>query len=485
MKKVPRSPANRAAVRPVGNRPVRRPRPRFGPDPIPQPVPGILGRDAVLRPRRLGARSVARSGRGAAAPLRFIFIRRPKRPASRAPRPSARKPRSSTGPAGRKVSGTIPWVDGFQEKPTRTSPGVSSRPETAPSPWVPPPLPASLEPEDPPQGLPPVPPMLLEDDDGSTAPVLSASGPGPVGSSAGVGITPGTTVWLTGCDPMTLMLGWEEPSGPSAPLPAATEWRLRSVAEPDSVLAAGPLPGDRRFLFVEAPPQTVAHVAEIGSRGEGGDWKCLATSAPVSLPEPAPIAEVARPNSSPGSRGLRPGFSAEYFESLIGIPTSDPGTAGSSGFGVAIPRPLGVRRAASGAIVSSASSADLAAETGSVRPGFWGPSSADAGTVSADFPEADGFHLRVNAEVLLFGSTEPGARVTLRGRPVPLRPDGSFTFRCALPDGRFELPLVAISPRGTGYRSATLTLARSTIAHGDVGVHPADPQGLRPPDAIP
>lgn len=327
--------------------------------------------------------------------------------------------------------------------------------------------------------------MLLEDDDGAVAPVLSGSGPGTAGSSDVAGGTPGTTVWLTGCDPTTLMLGWEDPSGPSDPLPAATEWRLRSVTEPDSVLAAGPLPGDRRFLFVEAPPQAVAHVAEIGSRGEGDDWKCLATSAPVSLPDPAPITEVASPHPSPDSRGLRPGFSAEYFESLIGIPTGDPGNAGSSGFGAGIPRSHGGRRTASGAIVSSASSADSAAETGSVRTAFGAPSSSDAGTLPEGLTEADAFHLRVNAEVLLFGSTEPGARVTLRGRPVTLRPDGSFTFRCALPDGRFELPLVAVSSRGTGFRSATLTLARSTIAQGDVGVHPADAQGLRPPDAIP
>jgi hypothetical protein len=94
------------------------------------------------------------------------------------------------------------------------------------------------------------------------------------------------------------------------------------------------------------------------------------------------------------------------------------------------------------------------------------------------------FWFRVNAEVVVFGSSRPGSRVTIFGRPVELRPDGSFTFRCALPDGRFEVPIQAVCPQGGEVRKANLTLARQTMVQGVVGSHPPT-LGLPLPDAIP
>jgi hypothetical protein len=107
-----------------------------------------------------------------------------------------------------------------------------------------------------------------------------------------------------------------------------------------------------------------------------------------------------------------------------------------------------------------------------------GSPSLDSGLPSEDF------EFRVNAEVVLFGSTRPGSRVTIFGRPVDLRSDGSFTFRCALPDGRFEVPMQAVGPQGMDVRQAVLTLARQTEVRGGVGSHPPI-FGLPLPDAIP
>src|SRR6185436_16351739 len=47
-----------------------------------------------------------------------------------------------------------------------------------------------------------------------------------------------------------------------------------------------------------------------------------------------------------------------------------------------------------------------------------------------------GFRLNVNAELIIYGATEPDARVTIGGRTIQLRPDGTFSFRFALPDGQ-------------------------------------------------
>jgi uncharacterized protein len=88
---------------------------------------------------------------------------------------------------------------------------------------------------------------------------------------------------------------------------------------------------------------------------------------------------------------------------------------------------------------------------------------------------AKGFWFMVNAELIIYGATEPNAKVTLGGTQVKLRPDGSFSFRFALPDGNYDLPAVAVSADGTDARAADLKFSRQTQYMGDVGVHPQDP----------
>jgi hypothetical protein len=86
-----------------------------------------------------------------------------------------------------------------------------------------------------------------------------------------------------------------------------------------------------------------------------------------------------------------------------------------------------------------------------------------------------GFWFNVNAELIIYGATEATARVTLGGHEIKLRPDGSFSYRFALPDGKYDLPAVAVSADGTEARAADLKFSRSTEYLGDVGAHPQDP----------
>jgi hypothetical protein len=72
-----------------------------------------------------------------------------------------------------------------------------------------------------------------------------------------------------------------------------------------------------------------------------------------------------------------------------------------------------------------------------------------------------GFWFKVNAELIIYGATEPGARVTAEGQPVELRPDGTFSFRVALPDGFHALALAADSGEGDR-RAIKLVFVRST-----------------------
>jgi len=95
-------------------------------------------------------------------------------------------------------------------------------------------------------------------------------------------------------------------------------------------------------------------------------------------------------------------------------------------------------------------------------------------------PRQRGFWFNVNAELIIYGATEPDARVTIGDRQIKLRPDGTFSFRFALPDGQYSLPAAAHSADGEETREAHLKFSRSTAYHGDVGAHPQDKR-LQPP----
>jgi uncharacterized protein len=91
-----------------------------------------------------------------------------------------------------------------------------------------------------------------------------------------------------------------------------------------------------------------------------------------------------------------------------------------------------------------------------------------------------GFWFNVNAELIIYGATEPDAKVTIGERRIKLRPDGTFSFRFALPDGQYPLPAAATSADGEETREARLEFRRSTNYRGDVGAHPQD-KALKPP----
>jgi uncharacterized protein len=79
-------------------------------------------------------------------------------------------------------------------------------------------------------------------------------------------------------------------------------------------------------------------------------------------------------------------------------------------------------------------------------------------------PKKRGFHFEVDAELLVFGSTEPDAHVTLQGEPVRLRPDGTFTMRFSLPNCRQVIPAVAATRDGFEQRTIVLAVERNTKA---------------------
>ncbi len=77
-------------------------------------------------------------------------------------------------------------------------------------------------------------------------------------------------------------------------------------------------------------------------------------------------------------------------------------------------------------------------------------------------PSEKKFWLAVDCELVVYGATEPSALVTIQGRPVNLRQDGTFPLRFALPGGKQVIPVKAVSADGREGRTITPIVNRET-----------------------
>ena len=123
-------------------------------------------------------------------------------------------------------------------------------------------------------------------------------------------------------------------------------------------------------------------------------------------------------------------------------------------------------------------SSQAAAQLG--ESGSWSGAVSSFSSPYGGMERKKGFWFNVNAELIIYGATEADATVTIGGRTIKLRPDGSFSYRFSLPDGKYDLPAIATSADGDDSRSAELKFSRDTQYRGDVKAHPQDP-ALKPP----
>lgn len=72
------------------------------------------------------------------------------------------------------------------------------------------------------------------------------------------------------------------------------------------------------------------------------------------------------------------------------------------------------------------------------------------------------FWLMVDCELIVYGATEPDAKVTVQGKVIKLRPEGTFTLRFALPDGAQVIPVKAVSSDNSEERTITPIVERNT-----------------------
>jgi hypothetical protein len=84
------------------------------------------------------------------------------------------------------------------------------------------------------------------------------------------------------------------------------------------------------------------------------------------------------------------------------------------------------------------------------------------GGVRSLLPKEDKFEFDVDAEMIVYGITKPDAYVTLKGEPIRLREDGTFTVRLKMPEAREVIPVVASTHDGVEQRTVVLSIDRNT-----------------------
>ncbi|MGA0849684.1 MAG: DUF4912 domain-containing protein [Chthoniobacterales bacterium] len=174
--------------------------------------------------------------------------------------------------------------------------------------------------------------------------------------------------------------------------------------------------------------------------------------------------ELARYLGSPGASLFSGGFAPTSWGAAAASWAQAPGGF-SSGFLAA----LGL----AGASWSGASFEQALGSWSSAALASWGAQSS----FLSSWSRPRGFFMHLNAEVIFYGGTHPDAKVTVDGKEIMIRPDGTFRYHFVLPDGEFEIPIVATSPDGVETRRAVLRFERATAREGEVGATAQPPLG--------
>jgi hypothetical protein len=101
-----------------------------------------------------------------------------------------------------------------------------------------------------------------------------------------------------------------------------------------------------------------------------------------------------------------------------------------------------------------------------------GPPAARGGSAVEEDDLEEGvaaFELDVDAEMVVYGVTQPGAYVTMQGEPVKVHADGTFRVRVEMPNRRQVLPIVASTADGTARQMVVMAVERNTKSMGPTG----------------
>lgn len=377
------------------------------------------------------------------------------------------------------------------------------------------------------QTLPHIPPILLEGDQPAGAPAAALQNlttePSTAGSETqelpeayGTG-----KVLLAAQDPHSLYAHWDLTSDQNGGHAARVGEQGLVVKvyrqnQPEQPLGEIPVSTEKRHAFVHVDFAGESYVAELGYYATGREWKALSVSDPVPTPvesvaEDRPIQFATHLLEEPSAMGpgklttdLAQARSPDRTLSepqpvRANLPAFLTQAAPVGGAGQFPPEDPWLQKAA----MSGPSEPELRIEPTQEQPSpvsdwtaahdqalaeliGWNlmphatPASAQIPEIlrgradrsspsGGELPGRQGFWFNIEAELVIYGATEPNAQVTVSAQPVELRPDGTFSFRVALPDGQHAFSAAAYSAEGE-VRRAEMEFQRNTRHYGQAGV---------------
>ncbi|MEA5581023.1 DUF4912 domain-containing protein [Nodularia harveyana UHCC-0300] len=242
-----------------------------------------------------------------------------------------------------------------------------------------------------------------------------------------------------------------------------------------------------REWYIPIPVSDRDYVIDIGYRTADGRWLVLARSARVHIPPVYP------------SDWIEDAFvTVNFDQDLRGqtvyelVPPAKKAAPVSAGVGVKdhsspiYDEIFGLAESAESQRVAGSIFGSMQQVPGYPRPeeaissyvfpsgvGMWAVPTASGLTMSGAGMSGSGFSAGVpmnprkfwlvaDAELIVYGATEPDATVTIGGRPIKLNPDGTFRFQMSFQDGLIDYPIVGVAADGEQTRSIHMKFNRET-----------------------
>lgn len=229
-----------------------------------------------------------------------------------------------------------------------------------------------------------------------------------------------------------------------------------------------------REWYLPIPVSDRDYIADIGYRCADGRWLVLARSATVSIP---------------------PVYPSDWIEDAFITVNWDDDLRGKTLYTLVPPakkQALGADAAKSeklysdvfgmtketesmrmaGSLFGSMQQTPEAAVSSYIFPsgvGMWAVPTASGQNMSGAGFSGDviptrprKFWLVADAELIVYGATEPDATVTIGDRKIELNPDGTFRFQMSFQDGVIDYPIKAVAVDGEQTRSIHMNFERET-----------------------
>lgn len=237
-----------------------------------------------------------------------------------------------------------------------------------------------------------------------------------------------------------------------------------------------------REWYLPIPVSDRDYVVDIGYRASDGRWLVLARSAPVHVPPVYPsdwiedqfitvsfdeelrgktVLELVPPVKKLADATAEAYSSNQIYDDIFGMAqgTEAQRVAGSL-FGSMQQVPVHEQAISSYVFPSGVGMWAVPTASGLTMSGV---GMSGAGFSASAIPmRPRQFWLIADAELIVYGATEPDANVTIGGRPIALNPDGTFRFQMSFQDGLIDYPIVAVAVDGEQTRSIQMKFNRET-----------------------